>query len=140
MTNKITVVITTWQVPFDQMVKGVFEFDDVQAATSFINDASSKWWKKHHGDRSVKEGHTAEFYKPIAELGYDIPRYELWGGETAFHAMLDEASAWRLHEAHYKREYDDKGISRPGYLRVAMGENVDKELAEIAAFYSGVRH
>ncbi len=130
MTEKITIVITTWQVPFDQMVKGVFEFDDVQAATSFINDASHKWWDENHGERGNAP------YKPITELGYDMAHYELWGGETGFHAMLDDASAWRLHNAHYKLEFDDKGIKRPGYLRVAYGENVDTELAELYAFYS----
>src|SRR5712672_1112201 len=87
MTNKITVVITTWQVPFDQIVKGVFQFDDVQTATPFINAASLKWWNENHGDRG------GEPYEPINILGYDIARYELWDGEIGFHAMLDEASA-----------------------------------------------
>jgi len=129
MTNKITIVITTWQVPFDQIVKGVFKFDDVQTATPFINAASLKWWNENHGDRG------REPYEPISILGYDVARYELWDGEIGFHAMLDEASAERLHNAYYKSEYDDKGLKRPGYLRVAYGENVDKELAELYAFY-----
>jgi hypothetical protein len=112
----ITVIITTWQVPFDQVVHGTYQFSTDAAALRFINETSAQWWNAHDGDRSVREGHTEQPYEPIAELGYNVARYELWGGESGFHAMLDEGSYARLHEAHYAREYDAKGEERPGYL------------------------
>lgn len=130
---KITVVITTWQVPFDQVVRGIRQFDDPETAKAFINKESKKWWDENAGERYVEEGYPEtdkikgehpsstekpipEPYKPITELGYEWARYEIWGGETGFHAILDAKSTAMLHEDHYKREYDDKGITRPGYL------------------------
>ena len=113
----ITVVVTTWQVPFAQAVKEVFHTDDDAEALKFINDAAHKWWHDHHGDQDISED-GGEF-KPIKELGYDWGKWELWGGEAGFHAMLDEVTENRLHEEHYKREYDDNGKQRPGYLQNA---------------------
>lgn len=123
----ITVVISTWQVPFDQIVRDVVQFGGDTAAKDaldFINAKSAAWWAEHEGDRSVAE--RAEYgtpeswggtgYEPIAELGYDQARYELWGGEAGFHAMIDHASYARLCEEHYAREFDAKGLTRPGYL------------------------
>jgi len=46
----------------------------------------------------------------------------LWGGEQQFHAMLDKATYARLNEAHYKREFTDKGQELPGYLQVAKAQ------------------
>ena len=135
MADKIKVVITTHTVPFDQIVEGIFEFDDATKAVEFINKTSAKWWKENDGDRAVKQGN-AEEYQPITELGYDSAQWELWDGEMLFHAMIDKISYWRLHNEHYKREFDDKGIERPGYLRVAYGEDVSNELAELYAFYA----
>ncbi len=122
----ITVVISTWRVPFDQTVQSVTTFGGENAAKQsldFINEQSAKWWADNDGDRSVAEGHKyidnhgeGGSYAPITELGYEMARYDLWGGESGFHAMIDEASYARLHEAHYKREFDDKGVTRPGYL------------------------
>lgn len=122
----ITVVISTWQVPFDQVVKCVHTFAGTNAAKQaldLINEESAKWWAENDGDRSVAEGHTdpnrageTEGYEPITELGYNHARYELWGGEAGFHAMLDETSYAQLCEEHYVREYDAKGKTRPGYL------------------------
>jgi hypothetical protein len=124
----ITVVITTWQVPFDQVVQETIVFwgdDAAKKATDHINAESLKWRVEHESDRSVLEGQTAGYgtseswgagYEPIDELGYNTARYELWGGESGFHAMIDQASYARLHEEHYAREYDAKGIMRPGYL------------------------
>ncbi len=128
----ITVVISTWQVPFDQVVQSVTTYGGDRAATSalqFINDQSRLWWAQHEGDRSIaerkkddvalngtRESWGGDGYEPIEELGYNMARYELWGGESGFHAMIDEASYARLHEEHYKREFDDKGVTRPGYL------------------------
>lgn len=139
MSSKITVVITTWQVPFDQTVNGVFEFEDVVSATAAINAASLKWWHENDGDRAVADNGDSP-YEPINELGYDFARIELWGGENGFHAMLDSDSAARLLEQHYKREYDDKGITRPGYMRAAMGEDVSADIAELEAFYNKPKH
>lgn len=113
---KITVIVTTWQVPFDQVVKDIRKFNSPKAATAFINDESRKWWEENDGERCMIEMPETEKYEPISKLGYDMARYELWGGERLFHAMLDTESAAILHEAHYKREFDDKGKTRPGYL------------------------
>lgn len=139
---KITVILTEHKVPFDQMVTDVATFATDAEALDYINAASQKWWIENDGDRCIAEVHAAELggeeiteYTPIEELGYDTPMYMLWDGESLFHAMLDANSYWRLHEAHYKREYDDKGEKRPGYLRVAMGEDVTDELKELYDFY-----
>ncbi len=114
----ITVVITQWQVPFSQVVTGLFHTADDAEALKFINDAAHKWWQEHHGNEDTESEDGGEF-KPITELGYDWGKWELWGGEAGFHAMLDEATEIRLCEEHYKREYDDKGKPRPGYMQVA---------------------
>jgi hypothetical protein len=110
---EITVVITTWQVPFDQVVRAIKTFTNEAEALEFINGESKKWWDGVNGDTNQTG------YEPIKELGYDGAHYALWGGECGFHAMLDHASYARLHEAHYKRNYDDQGCQRPGYLQVA---------------------
>lgn len=112
---KITAVITTWQVPFDQVVIAQSQFTTIKAATDFINQLSTKWWRENEGSRSLREC-GGDAYVPITELGYDVARYELWGGESGFHAMIDIESAALLHEAHYVREFDVKGLERPGYL------------------------
>lgn len=123
----ITVIITTWQVPFDQQVREIKTFSGEKAnseALEFINQQAAQWWDDNEGDRweaeARAEGEKPESsdwaYQPIKELGYDTAHYEIWGGENGFHAMLDETSYAKLHEAHYKREYDDKGLTRPGYL------------------------
>ena len=153
----ITVVISTWQVPFDQVVQGIHHFVDPKAALDFINEQSANWWAEQEGNRSVAEGHTDSGYEPVAELGYNHARYELWGGEAGFHAMIDNESYARLHEERYKREYDDKGLTRPGYLinayvadkkpggvTEAEGEKYAREqakgIAEIEATYSKPKH
>ena len=107
------VIITTWCVPFDQVVNAVRGFDDAASAVAFINAASAKWWHENEGDRCIAEYPETEPYQPIVELGYDIAKYELWGGEQGFHAMLDATSAQRLFEAHYASQ------PKPGYLRAA---------------------
>lgn len=121
----ITVVISTWCVPFDQVVREIKVFSEEYsevAILSYINAESRKWWDENDGDRFIREvTNTDETrgqgpYEPITELGYNHARYELWGGEQGFHAMLDSVSYARLHEEHYKRECDDKGRTRPGYL------------------------
>lgn len=115
---KIQVSITTWSVPFDQVVESVSTFGSADDALKFINAASLKWWQTIEGDRSVTEM-GGDAYEPVTELGYQQARYEVWGGEQGWHAMLDRASYSQLHEAHYAREYDAKGKPRPGYLRNA---------------------
>lgn len=122
----ITVTITAWVVPFDQMVidQAVFGGEDAaERALVFINNASKAWWDAAGGDRCVAlpadDVHKAQPYEPIKEVGYDVALYELWGGESGFHAMIDRESYAILHEAHYKREFDDQGLDRPGYLIVA---------------------
>ncbi len=115
----ITVVISTWQVPFDQTVQEIVQFGGdtaTQDALAFINTQSAKWWAEHEGNRYIAENGGHGGYEPIAELGYNMARYELWGGESGFHAMLGQDSYERLHEEHYAREFDDKGKVRPGYL------------------------
>lgn len=134
MTDKIKVIITTYQVPYDSIVESVTEFEFSDDARKFINAASSAWWMKHHGNKSAVQFNHGD-YEPIDELGYDIAFYELWDGENTFHAMLDQASFWRLHNEYYQREFDDKGLKRPGYLRVAQGEDVSAEVAELQKFY-----
>lgn len=146
----VTVVVTTWQVPFAQVVKEIKTFDQDAEALAFINAEGKKWWDENDGDRWVEESNVASSagksdgsdkpWEPINELGYDWGKWEIWDGEAGFHAMLDEASETRLHEEHYKREYDDKGRSRPGYLRNAYGEDTSQEIAEVQAYYSGQRH
>ena len=139
----IIIAITTWQVPFEQTVQKIHSVTSEKEAVDFINAESKKWWNANEGDRWVEQSMLEDIqdvthcipYQPIEELGYEHARYELWGGEVGFHAMLDNESWWRLHEAHYKREFDDKGLKRPGYLRVAMGEDVSTEIAEIEAVY-----
>lgn len=117
----IKVVISTWCVPFDQVVHAIVEFGGEGAAKralDYINAESRKWWDENDGDRYIKEQKHTEYepYRPVEELGYGMARYELWDGEQGFHAMLDSVSYAKLHEEHYKREYDDKGCTRPGYL------------------------
>lgn len=75
-------------------------------------------------------------YSPIQELGFDAAHYKLWGGENGFSAILDKATNKRLHDQHYKREFTDKGIPLPGYLRIAMGGDVSQEMAELENYYS----
>lgn len=112
----ITVVISTWQIPFDQVVRDIRQFDSTEEATTFINACSKQWWDACEGDRCVVEfPDEVEAYEPITELGYDHARYEICG-EKGFQAMLDGESAAALHEAYYKKKYDDQGLARPGYL------------------------
>jgi len=115
---KITVVITTWQVPFAQVVVAQSQFTTPQAATDFVNQHAAKWWADVEGERCLAEGDTDNDwpYEPVTELGYTEMRFEAWGGESGFQAMLDAESAAALLEAHYKREFDAKGLTRPGYL------------------------
>ena len=140
----ITVVVTTWQVPFAQAVKEVFHTNDDVEALKFINSAAHKWWDENcvgeDTESKSTENEDGSEFEPIKELGYEWARWELWGGEVGFHALLDEATENRLHEEHYKREYDDKGISRPGYFRNAYGEDTSAEQAEVQAYYSGEQH
>ena len=116
----ITVVISDWCVPYDQVVREIKAFEDAESAVAYINAASLKWWNENDGDRYVEEN-KVDFpvYEPIKELGYDEAHYELWDGEQGFHAMIDNESYARLHEEHYKRECDDKGLKRPGYIRTS---------------------
>jgi hypothetical protein len=118
-TPKITVVITTWQVPFDQVVRAIKQFDDRQSAIDFINAESRKWWDENDGLGSIEAGIEAgekdrlwetQAYEPIKELGYDHARYELWGGESGFHAMVDHETYAKCHDDHYA------GKPLPGYL------------------------
>ena len=110
---KITVFITTWCVPFDQVVDQVHTFKTQAKAVAFINAASKKWWRDNDGARCIREYPDTEAYEPITELGYDSARYELWQGEQLFHAMLDHASYAALNEVHYA------GKPLPGYLLTA---------------------
>jgi hypothetical protein len=66
-------------------------------------------------------------YEPVTELGYDFARYELWQGETGFHAMIDVGAAAQLHEDHYKREYDDKGETRYLINAYLAGDTLSEE-------------
>jgi hypothetical protein len=116
---KIKVIITDWQVPFDQVVRDIRTFDTEVAAVAFINAESLKWWQANEGDRCVAEMPNTEPYQPIVELGYQSAQYELWGGEQGFHAMLTHSTYAKLNAAHYKREFTDKGQPLPGYLQVA---------------------
>lgn len=114
--RKITVVITTWHVPFDQVLNGVHHFDHtpqgIADATALIDAESLKWWLSVEGDRSVDETGDKhnERREPLGELGYNHARYTAWGGEAGFQAMIDAESYGLLHEAHYA------GKPLPGYL------------------------
>lgn len=140
----ITVVITTYTVPFAKVVKSIVTFggdDAVKTATAFINEEAAKWLNETIGGRNPSEAMMEAWsYDPITELGYDRAEYQLWEGEVGFEAILDEASQKALHDAHYKREFTDKGLPLPGYLRAAMGEDVTAEIAEVHAFYAGPKH
>lgn len=118
----ITVVVTDWAVPFDQVVRGVHQFDNEASTVAFINAASLAWWQANNGDKCRAEYPDTEPYEPITELGYENARYELWGGEAGWHAMLDHATYAALNEAHYKRNYTDKGLDLPGYLIAAKAQ------------------
>lgn len=107
MTKQITVVISTWQVPFDQVVEGIFHFSTTQAALNFINGRAEKWWVVHNPN---------EQFPPCEELGYGGTTWNSESGEAGFQAMLDKEDYAELHEAYYKREFDDKGLTRPRYL------------------------
>jgi hypothetical protein len=116
----VTVAITTYQVPFDPVLIEVQTFESDSDAVAFINDHAEKWFIEHEGARCLVEMANDEHwhgepYTPITSL-FDHVRLDLWGGESGFEAVIDKASYWRLHEAHYKSEYDDKGKARPGYL------------------------
>lgn len=114
---KITVVITTWSVPFPSVVRTIVTFDGAEAekeALIFVNTTALLWFQEQDGMRSEVDADWP--YQPITELGYDPMRFQLWGGEQGFEAILDEASFKLLHDAHYKREFDNKGLARPGYL------------------------
>ena len=122
MSKQITVIVTTWCVPFDQTVKGIYHFATEATAVAFINKASRKWWDENDGDKCITErageeskydGAPLEPYEPITELGYNTAYYELWGGEQGFHAMLGHKTYAALNEAHYA------GKPLPGYLLVA---------------------
>ena len=114
----ITVVITEWFVPFNQTVTAIRRCKTDKEALSFINKSARKWFNAHEGKRAVKEK-AGEAFKPIKELGYDEASWELWDGEEGFHAFLDSKTEARLHHAHYKREFTDKGEELPGYLQTA---------------------
>lgn len=113
---KITVTLTEWQVPFDQVVIGQQTFTDIQAATDYINEAAATWWRENEGDQAVAGGDGSDDwpYSPITELGYNTARFELYG-EQGFHAMLDAESYGALCKAHYER----KGAV-PGFMVNAM--------------------
>lgn len=117
--RQITVVISDWCVPFDQVVRHIRKFTTEAEAAAFINAESLKWWQANNGDRCRLEMPETEPYLPITELGYDHARYELWGGEQGFHALLDHITYAGLYETHNKREYAAKGLPLPGYLQVA---------------------
>ena len=114
----ITVVITTWVIPFEQVVRDIQKFETPGAALDFINAKGKEWWDENNGDQYITENPDCEDtipYEPIAILGYDTPKYNI-AGEREFHALLDAESEAELHEAYYKVKYDDKGLTRPGYL------------------------
>lgn len=115
---KIQVAITTWLVPFDQTIQEIRSFDNDKDALDFINEQARLWWDMAEGDRSVAEM-GGEPFEPVKELGYDHARYEVWGGEQGFHAMLDQDTYTRLHNDHYQREFTSKGRPLPGYLQNA---------------------
>lgn len=156
--KQITVVITHYLVPFSPIVKVIKRFDysdeegrweDAKAkALEFVNEQSAAWWVANEGDRCLEQGKAAgpddsdydrEPYEPLTHLAHGA-HIDLWGGEHQFDAILDEESFWRIHNDYYKAEFDDKGMSRPGFLRVAYGEDVSAEIAEVQAFYGGKRH
>ena len=112
--RKITVVISTYYVPFPQVVNSINEFTAAADALAFINDESKKWWDEQGGERSLVEC-GGEPYQPLQNL-IDTVLLTMWGGEAGFHAMIDAGSYAVLHEAHYAREFDAKGLTRPGYL------------------------
>ncbi len=116
--TQITVIISTWCVPFDQVVQSITTFQTADTALAAINAASAAWWAENDGARCMVEMPDTLPYEPVAELGYNHARYVLWGGETGFHAMLDRATYATLNEAHYEREFTDKGMALPGYLQV----------------------
>lgn len=116
---KIMVTLVDCCVPYATVVREQQAFTSAADATAYINAASAKWWALHEGDRCLIQYPDTDQYEPVKELGYDSARLELWGGEQMFDALLDHASYASLHEAHYKREYDDKGEARPGYLQVS---------------------
>lgn len=117
----ITVAITTWCVPFDQTIKEIRTFGGdsaAEAARQFINAESRKWWDENEGERCLAEKLPhggCEPYEPIAELAYNHPRYELWGGEQGFHAMIDASSYAKLTNEHYAKRVAE-GHPVPGYL------------------------
>ena len=113
---KITVVFTSLHVPFAEVVTSIQQFDTEAEAVTAINEASAAWWAENEGDRCRAEMPDTDPYEPITELGYDNTYIQLWGGESHFNAMLEKATYDALHKAHYKREFDDKGKQRPGYL------------------------
>ncbi len=156
----ITVVISTWSVPFDQVVNEIKTFTGEKAnseALAFINASSKTWWDENGGDRWVEEtkadgkspkawtGDSIDGYEPINELGYDTAEYNIWGGEQGFHAMLDQDSYAKLHEAHYKQLGFTPGYlinayaagQKPGGSSAAEIEDYKKQQAEgIAAIES----
>ena len=140
----ITVVIVTYQVPLTKVVKSIASFSGdnaVKNATDFINEEATKWLKETIGGGNPNAAKMEDYsYDPITELGYDVAEYQLWEGECGFEAILDEVSQKALDAAHYKREFTDKGLPLPGYLRAAMGEDVTDEVAEVHAFYAGPKH
>jgi hypothetical protein len=137
----ITVTLTSWDVPFAHIVDEVKTFSSEAEALNYVNAASAAWWRKNNGERCVAEGGGAKIgfnevteYSTVDSL-LDTPHYTLWGGENGFQAFINKDAYWQLHAAYYKREYTDKGEPLPGYLRVAMGEDVSKIIAELKEFF-----
>jgi hypothetical protein len=138
--NDITVVCTIWQVPFGQTVQWVKHFSSDEEALAAINEEAKKWWDAYGGDsvpleekeqpvhydpEAHRNGTVADgistpsmTFSPVIELGYDTAEWSV-NGEAGVSFFLDTLTFWRLHNAHYKKYYDDKGIDRPGYLQGA---------------------
>lgn len=123
---KITMVLTSWVVPYSSVVNSIdtFEGENAEAqAVAHYNTALAKWWQQNNGDACAatgeKNGLTLEAveFEPIESLrALPACPVMLWGGEHGFQAFIDAESYALLDEAYYKREYDDQGLTRPGYL------------------------
>lgn len=132
------IYITTYQVPFNQIVESVTEFSNDangdKAALDHINAACAAWWQAHDGDRCVAEDPDAEQepYEAFNCLNYALAQVQLWGGENSFTAMCDKADL----EGIMQRFYGADETKWPGYLRNAMGQDTSAEVEEVLKFYA----
>ena len=121
------IYLSTFTVPFGATVFAIGEFTSDSngdaAALAFVNTALLDWAENH--------GIKVEAFE---SLNYALATVEGYDGEIGFTAMCGEADLGGVIERHYTRTFGARA-NWPGYLRAALGDDVQAEIAEVHAYY-----